>query len=228
MYKVIALVMAAGTGSRAGHAVPKQYLKINNQSILALTIEKFVKHKKIDAVICVIHRDHEQLYYDAVPSSATKLLPPIIGGDKRQDSVRLGLDALKAYQPQYVLIHDAVRIFVSHITQVVEALHSYDAVALGARSHDTLWQELDGCSLSPIARDNAFQIQTPQAFRYDLIASLHNKYRDKIFTDDLGLLVHDNAQHKIKIIESSLKNFKITTAEDLCIARALIKEESCL
>jgi 2-C-methyl-D-erythritol 4-phosphate cytidylyltransferase len=204
MSKTIALIMAAGIGSRIASETPKQYLKINGQSILRLAIEQFAQHQQIDAIACVIHRDHEHLYYDALRASQStpKLLAPIIGGHERQDSVRLGLNALKTIQPQYVLIHDAARIFVSHISQVIQSLPIYDAVVLGIRTRDTLWQETE-TEISPISRSNVFQIQTPQAFRYDFICSLHHKYKDKTFTDDLGLVVHDSPHHKIKIIESS-------------------------
>ncbi len=116
-----ALVVAAGRGERAGFSGgPKQYRMLGRQSVIARTLSTFCNHPDIDLVLVVIHADDAQLYADSTQVH-DKLLPTCTGGDTRQASVHCGLLALKDKNVENVLIHDAVRPFVSAalISQVV-------------------------------------------------------------------------------------------------------------
>ena len=107
-FNTIALIVAAGVAKRFGVATPKQYLLINDKSILQIVIEKFLQHPQIDAVAVIINDSHQELYQKFTKN--LDLLPPILGGKERQDSVRLGLLSIAKYEPEKVLIHDAARL----------------------------------------------------------------------------------------------------------------------
>ena len=218
-YKTVALIMAAGTGDRFASNLPKQYFCINDKPILTIASEKFLNHPEIDAVMVVINNEHKKFYEEATKNFS--LIEPAVGGLRRQDSVRLGLVALKNFSPENILIHDAARIFVTsqQISLSIEALKTYDAVTLGSRVVDSLrYNDETGTTAN---RDNLFAVQTPQSFKYNLILKWHEELKDQSFTDDVSLAQHGGCT-RIKIIESSIENFKITTQEDLELAKKLI------
>lgn len=225
--KIVALIMAAGNGSRLQSAVPKQYIKIRKKAVLLRALEPFLNHLDINGVAVVINAKHESLYQEHIPARVRKrLLPHIIGGVRRQDSVREGLQALQAVNPKYVLIHDAARIFTkaTQISELIENMKDHEAAALGSTVIDTMCKIQDN-KLSCVPRSGLIRLQTPQIFSYELIRELHSRYKDEEFTDDIGLLIKD--QHdNIKIIESSISNFKITTIDDLKVATALLTKPS--
>src|SRR5690349_14540947 len=116
---VVAIIVAAGRGARAGEGLPKQYRRLGGRPVLAWTLEAFAAHPRIDRIQPVVNPDDLNLYRDAVrmpPDAASKLCEPVAGGPTRQASVRLGLEALAASlagrDDASVLIHDAARPFV--------------------------------------------------------------------------------------------------------------------
>ncbi|MEM6465094.1 MAG: 2-C-methyl-D-erythritol 4-phosphate cytidylyltransferase, partial [Pseudomonadota bacterium] len=122
---VIALVVAAGRGTRAGGPLPKQYQRLGTETVLTKTLRTLLGVGVIDQVAVVIHKDDQSLYERAVASvQTTALLPPVEGGDTRAASVRNGLEALSPHAPDHVLIHDAARPFApAHMIEaVVDAL----------------------------------------------------------------------------------------------------------
>ena len=108
----VALVVAAGRGSRFGTKIPKQYVKLNGVSLLTRCLKIIESHSRIKTIRVVIHPDDIQLYKEA--TNGIKLLQPVFGSEERQESVRLGLESYKNINPQYVLIHDAVRPFITN------------------------------------------------------------------------------------------------------------------
>src|SRR5271168_4159975 len=104
-----ALIVAAGRGTRFGGALPKQYLPFGGSSVLRHAVAAFVSHPRINAVQVVIRGEDRRIFDEAV--AGLSLLPPVPGGAERQDSVRLGLEALVPYDPERVLIHDGARPF---------------------------------------------------------------------------------------------------------------------
>ncbi len=109
MTATYALIVAAGRGTRFGGALPKQYLPLGGTSVLRHAVAAFATHPRIDAVQVVIRTEDRGIFDEAVAGLA--LLPPVPGGAERQDSVRLGLEALVPHDPARVLIHDGARPF---------------------------------------------------------------------------------------------------------------------
>ena len=126
-YNTIALIVAAGSGERLGNTTPKQYLLLAGRAILRHSAEKFLNHNEIDAVFVVYNPDHKALYEAAI--AGIDLPEPILGGKSRQESVRLGLEAIAQYNPKKVLIHDAARPLVSTkiISDIICLLYTSDA-----------------------------------------------------------------------------------------------------
>ncbi len=209
--KNIALIVAGGNGTRLGNSIPKQYLKINGESILRKTIEKFLNCPSIDAVKVVIAKDHEELYQAA--TTGLKLLPFSIGGNTRQESVFNGLKDLSELSPSHVLIHDAARPFVTNdiIYNVINMLEIYKAVDVGIAPKDTI--KLQGEDISTLDRSKLYQTQTPQGFHYETIYALHKHNQGLNATDDITLAL--DAGIKVGVANGDYKNIKITTSEDL-------------
>jgi 2-C-methyl-D-erythritol 4-phosphate cytidylyltransferase/2-C-methyl-D-erythritol 2,4-cyclodiphosphate synthase len=214
--KVAALIVAGGRGHRAGGDVPKQYRKVDGASILARSIRPFLDHPKVASVTVVIHREDRALYDAAAPPDA-KVSAPVLGGATRQESVRLGLEALAAQAPDAVLIHDAVRPFVDGalISRVVDAL-SEDAAVLPALPVPDTLKRIGGDRhvLRTLPRDGVFAAQTPQGFRFAAILDAHRKAAtDGGFTDDSAIA--EAAGIPVRIVAGDSGNAKLTTTEDI-------------
>lgn len=219
--KTVALITACGRGNRIQieEGIPKQYLLLAGVPILRHSILAFLNHPKIDDVICVIHPDDLALYEQAVVG--LDLLNPVFGGNTRQTSVRIGLEALKEYNPDKVLIHDAVRPFITKriINGILEKLETHPAVIPAVVVEDTIKKYGDGKIEWTLERDNLWRAQTPQGFLYSDILSAHNAFKDLHFTDDAAL--DEYAGIPVAIIPGSQNNFKITTEEDYDRAKSL-------
>ena len=207
--KIVALIVAGGTGSRLGGEVPKQYLPLQGKMILRHTVEAFLQHVDIAEVRVVIHPEHQALYQQAV--DGLELPDPVIGGNTRQASVYAGLKAIKADK---VLIHDAARPFVSKalIDRVIETLQTHDAVIPGVAVTDTV-KKLRGTTVAEtLDRRLLVTVQTPQGFDYQTILDLHQRAEGMEFTDDAGLCEDFGIEVQVCVGEAA--NRKITTQED--------------
>lgn len=216
--KIIALIMAAGRGRRVGGLIPKQYQTIKGHSILGQTITAFLKHPDVDGVRVVIGREDEELYVQATSFFDTsRLWSPVVGGDERSNSVRLGLESLEAFAPELVLIQDGARPFVSQelISRVIEGLANYRGVIPAIAVADTIKRVAPNRLIeATIDRRDLYQAQTPQGFDYPTILAAHRELQDvPNLTDDASLLEHLSIP--LQIIEGEIKNRKITTSEDL-------------
>jgi 2-C-methyl-D-erythritol 4-phosphate cytidylyltransferase/2-C-methyl-D-erythritol 2,4-cyclodiphosphate synthase len=215
--KTIALVMAAGRGQRIGGLLPKQYLSLNGRSILEQSITALLRHSNIDAVRVVIGPGDEDLYAHVTsPLLCPKLLPPVRGGDERTQSVSLGLESLGVFSPQYVLIHDGARPFVSQelISRVIGELKDHKGVIPGVAIVDTVKRAPKAMIEGTVDRHALYQAQTPQGFDYATILSAHRLLQDVPgLTDDASLLERLNIP--VRIVPGDLKNRKITIPEDM-------------
>ncbi len=213
MAKVAALIVAAGRGHRFGGVIPKQYCALHGEPILRHTISKFVAHPYVNTIVTVIHPDDRALYDEA--AAGLGLSEPVSGGTSRQDSVCNGLKALAKIQPDVVLIHDAVRPFITSalISKIVAALDLHVGVAPGILVADTLKRVRDGCVETTVDRSNLWRVQTPQGFRYPEILAAHKATTGMNLTDDAA--VAEKAGFNVVIIEGAEGNTKITRAEDL-------------
>lgn len=227
----IAIVVAAGRGSRVGDAAdgPKQYADLGGIPMLAKTLQALANNDTIDRLLVVIHPDDMTRYKAAAPSMGGKLMPPVHGGATRQQSVRLGLEALSRlappHAPQRVLIHDAARPFLAPalIDRVLAALESSPAALPGLAATDTLKRvDASGTIAGTVDRAGLWRAQTPQGFHYPAILAAHRAASAaglNEFTDDSTLA----EWHGIPgvLVEGDARNTKITTAEELALAQQL-------
>ena len=167
----IAIIVAAGRGSRVGDAAdgPKQYADLGGSAMLTRTLATFAGHNEVDRLLAVIHPDDTARYRDAARTIGAKLLVPVPGGATRQQSVHLGLEALArlAPTPERVLIHDAARPFITPalIDRVLAALSSSPAALPGLLVADTLKRIDDrGVVTGTVDRAGLWRAQTPQGF----------------------------------------------------------------
>jgi 2-C-methyl-D-erythritol 4-phosphate cytidylyltransferase/2-C-methyl-D-erythritol 2,4-cyclodiphosphate synthase len=157
MTKCMALIVAAGEGERFGGAVPKQYQDLAGSPILRRSVLAFLRHPAIQQVRVVINNKHRALYDEA--TVGLELPEPVTGGKTRQDSVRLGLEALENQKPEMVMIHDAARplIDAATIQRVREALDTHDAAIAAKPLVDTLKRGQDDVIKETIDRTNLWQ-----------------------------------------------------------------------
>ena len=213
------VLVAAGRGSRAGPGSPKQYRDLAGRPVLAWALEPFLRSPEIARVVCVIHAD-DRAAYDAATRDlpGDKLLPPSLGGATRQDSVRAGLDALAGEACAHVLVHDAARPFVrpALIARAIEAARRFGAAVPGVPLTDTLVAvEADAVVATP-PRTGFRAVQTPQAFRFDLVAACHARAAREgrhDFTDDGGLVRAYG--HPVHVFPGEGANLKMTEAGDI-------------
>ncbi len=212
----VALIVAAGSGSRHGGDVPKQYQNLSGKSLLRHAIEAFQSHPAIDLTRVVIGRNHLDWYRHAVGDLV--LPPPIIGGATRQHSVRLGLEALADESPRTVLIHDAARPLVDArvIDRVVGALDHARAAVAAMPVVDSLRRQSGGS----VERDGLWQVQTPQGFDFEAILCAHRAALDDLAKDDASLA--EKSGIPISLVEGSMSNLKITHAGDMTTAEAFL------
>ena len=228
--RIAALIVAAGRGARAATDArqPKQYCPIGGEPMLTRTIGAFASHPQIDDILVVIHPDDVPLYDAASASFAGRLLAPVTGGARRQDSVRAGLEALVTQGTDIVLIHDAARPFVDAdlITRVIAGLDDEAGALPCLPVTDTLKRGENGRITGTVARDALWRAQTPQGFKLDAILSAHRKASEDLareFTDDAAVAEWFGLD--VALVEGSEHNRKLTTAEDLAIADQMLRTE---
>ncbi|HXM00874.1 MAG TPA: bifunctional 2-C-methyl-D-erythritol 4-phosphate cytidylyltransferase/2-C-methyl-D-erythritol 2,4-cyclodiphosphate synthase [Rhizomicrobium sp.] len=215
MAKIAALIVAAGRGERAGG--PKQYRALAGQAVLRRSAEAFAARTSLIQV--VIGADQAGDYKTAM--AGFDALPPVGGGETRQQSARNGLEALAKHAPDLVLIHDAARPLVSPalIERVIAALAQADAAIPLLPVADTLKRETDG-RWTTVPRDGLQRAQTPQGFRFDAILKAHRHFVGQDATDDMALA--ELAGLKIVAVAGEETNMKITAPEDFATAERLL------
>ena len=213
MGDTVALIVAAGRGSRFGGNGPKQYAALDGRPLLRHSLERFRNHPGIGAVQAVIHADDHDLYARA--AAGLDLPPPALGGASRQESVRRGLEHLAATAPARVLIHDAARPFADAglIGRVLAALETAPGAIAALPVTDTLKRGTDGRISGTVPRDGLWRAQTPQGFHYDAILAAHRAAAGGAFTDDAAVAEH--AGLAVALVDGDAGNIKITTERDL-------------
>ena len=219
--KNIAIILAAGTGSRMGSPVPKQFLDLDGSTVLEHSVEALASHPAIDEVAIVVHPDWMEHARKVVP-----VFRLIEGGSERHLSTLNAVEAYLDYPDDTNLIfHDAARPLISQevIARVTQALERHEAVGVGIPSTDTVWevrQELSGerfIARIP-ERRQMWRAQTPQAFRLWVIRDAYQRaLQDPQFTatDDCGVVRKYMPEMKIHVVEGEERNRKITFPEDL-------------
>jgi 2-C-methyl-D-erythritol 4-phosphate cytidylyltransferase / 2-C-methyl-D-erythritol 2,4-cyclodiphosphate synthase len=220
MASVYVLVVAAGRGSRFGGALPKQYLSLDGVSLLRHAVAAFAEHPRVADVLVAIRPEDRELFDCAV--AGLGVMAPVAGGPTRQDSVRLGLEALALNCPERVLIHDGARPFPDSmlIDRVIEGLDRASAVIPCLPICDTIKRAGDGVIRATIDRSELWRAQTPQGFHFEAILAAHRAAAGCQLTDDSA--VAEAAGLAPVLVAGSEDNLKVTTAEDLAIAERLI------
>lgn len=227
MLATAVLILAAGSGIRAGGERPKQYQTVGGQPVLRLTAEAFLAHPAISHVLVVIGEGHEGFYAEAM--QGLKLPPPVLGGQTRQESALRGLEALTALLPKKVLIHDGARPFVSPavITQVISGLDRHEGVIPALPVTDTLKRAPGGLITSTVSRESLWGAQTPQGFRFADILAAHRRAVVQglsELTDDAAVAEH--AGLSVGIVPGDPGNRKLTTIDDIAEADRMLMRAS--
>ena len=212
--RTVALIVAAGSGSRAGGAIPKQYAKVAGKPLIAHAYAAFVGHPAVDEVLVVIAADAGDLAAAALGPVRT-----VTGGASRRTSVALGLAAIEADR---VLIHDAARPFVpaDAIDRVLSALDSHDGAMPVLAVADTLVR--DGVVVS---RDGLSRVQTPQGFRAEALRAAHRDWpAGEDATDDAQMVRRLGGS--IALVQGDIMLDKVTHPEDFAAANARVAWET--
>lgn len=225
--EIAVLVVAAGSGSRAGAGLPKQYQPVGGVPVLARTLGLFLNHPAVDAVQVVIGEGQRD-FYSAVAPIHPKLRPPTSGGATRQASVRRGLAALAATPPARVLIHDAARPFASGALIERVANADADAVVPVLPVSATLKRVEGETVTETVPRNAIYAAETPQGFRFDLIRDAHERaaLAGLNFTDDAA--VAEWAGARVRTVSGDPANIKLTTADDMAAADRRLTADAAL
>jgi 2-C-methyl-D-erythritol 4-phosphate cytidylyltransferase/2-C-methyl-D-erythritol 2,4-cyclodiphosphate synthase len=217
---VTAIIAAAGAGRRLGAAQPKQLLDIGGGSMLQHSVKAFLGHPRIADVVVVLPPEQTTFALAGVDARRAQALRVVKGGERRQDSVANGFDAV-APGADVILIHDAARPFVSAelIDRTIDAASRHGAAIAALQSRDTVKRVAgDGWITETIPRETIYLAQTPQGFRRDVLSAAIEIGRSGVDATDEAALA-ERAGYHVHVVDGDPGNMKITTEEDLEVAR---------
>jgi 2-C-methyl-D-erythritol 4-phosphate cytidylyltransferase len=220
------LVPAAGSGSRIGGETRKQYLELGDQPVLVQTLLRLAEHPQISVIHLIVPEGDVSFCRAELVEryQLEKIACVISGGAERQDSVRNGLESCGALDQDVILVHDGVRPFfpMEQIGPLVQLASAEGAALLAIPAQDTIKEVFDGRVRSTLDRRLLWQVQTPQAFRFERIREAHRRAHANGYlgTDDASLI--EWCEWPVAILSGHPYNFKITTPADLAMARALL------
>ena len=228
--KTVAIILAAGSGSRMHSKIKKQFLKLGEYPVLYYSLTCFEKSSKVDEIILVTSKEDMEFCRKEIVDfyEFSKVKAIIEGGNERYLSVYEGLK--KCQDCDYVLIHDGARPFVNQkmIEDSIEQVKKTGACIVGVPVKDTIKKvDESGWIKDTPDRQALWNVQTPQTFAYSLIKKAYDKaieMKNRRFTDD-AMVVESLGEASIKMILGSYKNIKITTIEDLQIAEMYLSRE---
>lgn len=225
--KVFVIVPAAGSGTRLGGAIKKQFLLLRDKPILVHTLQRFEHCPDIDEIaLAVPEQSIAEIETVLSHYRLHKVSKVTVGGEKRQDSVYNVLKKIPAKLSDIVLVHDGVRPFVEpkRISHLIKVCKEYNAAVLAVQPKDTVRRSAGGDFFDQTLDRNAlWLVQTPQAFRAELLLKAYEKAKKEKFysTDEAALVERIGA--KVKIVEGSYDNIKITTQEDLELGKLILE-----
>ena len=220
------VIVAAGTGSRMNMGINKQFIKLEGKEIIAYTIEKFYNNSNIEDIVVVVKEDESEFFKKEILDKYNfKNVKIAYGGKERQDSVYNGLKLLDE-KCEVVLIHDGARPFVSDkiIDKSIEEAKEHKAIVVGVPVKDTIKViDNDKNIVDTPNRSVLWAVQTPQTFDYNiLIDAYKDAFKNKFYGTDDAMLV-ERIGYKVKMLEGSYNNIKITTQEDLNIGSQILR-----
>lgn len=205
---VVAVIVGAGGGTRFSSRCPKQFFCINGFIPFHAVVDIFIKLETISKVVCVVPPGYQNYSH----FEKDKIVV-VTGGQTRQESVRFGLEEAAVYHPDFVVIHDAARPFLTEglvKRVIIELLQGAIAVVPVLELSESL-RYIAGRNIS-VSRDEYASVQTPQGFNFEILYNLHQKYKDEIFFDDASMF--DRESHTVTLIEGERSNLKITYEND--------------
>ncbi len=227
MDKVTAIVLAAGRGSRMKSDIQKQFMLLGDYPVVYYSLRTFNESDVDDIILVTGEHDIEYCKQEIVGKyKISKVSKVIAGGKERYDSVRCAL--LAAKDSKYVIIHDGARPFVTKemIDSSIANVKKYGACTIAVPVKDTIKiVDEDNFGIDTPDRKYVYQIQTPQSFDKELLLSCYkklNELSETNITDDT-MLVEMLSGTKTKILEGAYTNIKITTPEDIKIAKIFLK-----
>ena len=223
----IAIIAAAGTGTRMASDRPKQFLLLAGTPIIFHTLKVFEQCESIHEVILVLPAEESAGFVSAAGKYGLRKVARVIpGGATRADSVKRGLMAIRPATVEIVAVHDGVRPFVTveEIDAVVAAAQTVGAAILVAPVTDTIKQVEDHRVVKTLDRGGLRRALTPQCFRYDVLRQAYQAAdaTDPAVTDESVLV--EKLGIPVSFVEGNSRNIKITTVEDLAVAEAILDD----
>ena len=221
MRDVAVVIPAGGVGRRLGSRTPKQFLRLGTRTILALTVEHFTRHPAVSTVVVAAPATHLTRTRRAVAGIRRSACVQVVtGGAERQESVWLGMQAVPD-DAAVIIVHDAVRPFITRalVDRVVAAARSGGGAICALPIAETVKRVRDAVVEATVDRSALWAVQTPQAFRAELLREAHEKARrDGFLGTDESMLV-ERLGHPVAVVPGLAANVKITTPADLVRAK---------
>ncbi len=212
-----AIIPSGGIGKRINSSLPKQYVKVKGKELIAYTLEIFQECSLIDKIIIAAQPEYFSLLEEIKSKyKITKLYKIIEGGKERQDSVLNALQATNAVDDDTIIVHDAARPLLSKdiLHKAITEAKKFDNVIVAIKATDTLVSGNEFVQ-NYLDRNLTYHVQTPQISKYKILLDAMKLAKSNNFVGtDESVLLH-NASNKIKIVEGSSLNFKVTTQSDL-------------
>ena len=227
----IAIILAGGSGTRAGFDIPKQFLKIKGRYVIEYSIEAFQQNGNICEIAIVYNSQYKELYEELLEENSWEKVRKLIpGGKERQES---SLAAIKAYANENnanLIFHDAARPLISQeiINNIIEKLQSAKAVSTAMPVTDTIIEAKGEYMNRTLDRSMLRQMQTPQGFNITTISEAYKlAATDPNFTatDDCGVVSKYLPNIKIALVGGSSRNMKLTYKEDADMLEFLLRHE---
>ena len=227
-FRIGAVILAGGRGSRMHSAIQKQYMLLNGRPLISYALEAFEQSCADELVLVTGAGEESYVREEILPAlGLTKLRAVVTGGKERYHSVYEGLKA--AGDCHLVFIHDGARPFVDQgiLERTKEAAETYQACVAGMPVKDTIkLSDGHGTAVETPRRDLLWMIQTPQVFDCALIREAYRKLMESdgtlAVTDD-AMVLESIEGKKVRLVEGSYRNIKITTPEDLLVAEAFLQ-----
>lgn len=214
------IIVAGGSGRRMGGSLPKQFMMLGNEPILARSINRIHEALPAAEIVVVLPKDHIELWKNIAARFEVAEHKIACGGEERFHSVLNGLQALSE-KVEYIGIHDAVRPLVSKrliIKLMLEA--EKNAAVIPVVAPPDSYRKVEGELSHIIDRSTLRIVQTPQVFQASILRKAYEQEFSPAFTDDASVV--EMAGHKITLVEGERENIKITTPVDMTIAEAII------
>jgi 2-C-methyl-D-erythritol 4-phosphate cytidylyltransferase len=227
--KTFVILPSGGEGKRFGGSLPKQYIKVDGREILAHTVSVFENCNMVDEIVIAADENYFELIKTLVKENNFRKPVKIVkGGKERQDSVFNALSSLSCSDDDLIVVHDAVRPLLSQsvLEAALNSAKTFDNVVVGIKARDTIirFDDLENLSVENyVDREKIFYAQTPQIFRFAVLMDSMKKAQNEGFIGTDESMLVKRAGYRIRIVNGSSLNFKITSTDDLKLFDTLIR-----